>query len=55
MFFNMRSALLQTISAVNFINWSDNNMLAAGKAFANQPQFWKDFMTLMNSDFLVDS
>ena len=50
----MRSALLQTISAVNFINWSDNNMLAAGKAFANQPQFWKDFMTLMNSDFLVD-
>ena len=29
MFFNMRSALLQTISAVNFVNWSDNNMLAA--------------------------
>ncbi len=54
MFFNMRSALLQTISAVNFINWSDNNMLAAAKAFANQPQFWKDFMHLMNSDFLVD-
>jgi len=54
MFFNMRSALLQTISAVNFINWSDNNMLAAGRAFANQPQFWKDFMKLMNSDFLVD-
>ena len=54
MFFNTRSAVLQTISAVNFINFKDNNIFAAGKAFANQPQFWKDFMTLMNSDFLVD-
>jgi len=52
MFFNARSAVLQTISAVNFINWSDNNILNAGLAFANQPQFWKDFMYLMNSDFL---
>ena len=24
------------------------------KAFANQKQYWSDFMTLMNSDFLVD-
>jgi len=54
MFFNTRSAVLQTISAVNFINFKDNNIFAAGKAFANQPQFWKDFMTLMNSDFLLD-
>ena len=54
MFFNTRSALLQTISAVNFINFKDNNIFAAGKAYANQPQFWSDFMTLMNSDFLVD-
>ena len=54
MFFNTRSAVLQTISAVNFVNFTDNNILAAGKAFANQPQFWKDFKTLMNSDFLVD-
>ena len=54
MFFNTRSAVLQTISAVNFINFSDNNPLKAGQAFANQPQYWKDFMTLMNSDFLVD-
>ena len=30
MFFNMRSALLQTISTFNFINWSDNNILNAG-------------------------
>jgi hypothetical protein len=54
MFFNTRSAVLQTISAVNFINFKDNNIFAAGKAFANQPQFWKDFKTLFNSDFLVD-
>ena len=54
MFFNTRSAVLQTLSAVNFINFKDNNVFAAGKAFANQPQFWSDFMTLMNSDFLVD-
>ena len=54
MFFNTRSALLQTISSVNFINFKDNNIFAAGKAFANQPQYWKDFMTLMNSEFLVD-
>jgi len=54
MFFNTRSALLQTISAINFINFTDNNVLAAGKAFANQKQFWSDFMTLMNSDFLKE-
>ena len=54
MFINARSALLQTISAANFINWSFNNPLKAGKAFANQPQFWKDFIMLMNSDYLVD-
>ena len=54
MFFNMRSAVLQLISSVNFINWGDNNIIAAGKAFADQKQYWKDFMTLMNSEFLVD-
>jgi hypothetical protein len=54
MFLNTRSALLQTISAVNFINWGDNNIIKAGRAFANQKQFWGDFMTLMNSDYLVE-
>jgi hypothetical protein len=53
MFFNTRSAVLQTISAINFINFSDNNVLAAGKAFANQPQYWSDFKKLFNSDFLT--
>ena len=54
MFFNTRSALLQTISAVNFVNFTDNNIFKAGKAYANQKQFWSDFMSLMNSEFLVD-
>jgi hypothetical protein len=52
MFFNSRSALLQQLSMVNFINFSDNNPLSAGAAFANQPQFWKDYTFLFNSDFL---
>ena len=54
MFLNTRSALLQTISSVNFINWGDNNIVKAGLAFANQKQFWSDFMSLMNSDYLVE-
>ena len=54
MFFNTRSAILQTISAVNFINFSDNNPLAATKALSNQKQYWSDFLKLFNSDFLVD-
>ena len=49
MFFNIRSASLQTMSTVNFINWTDNNLFRAGKAFANQKQFWKDFAMLFNS------
>jgi predicted kinase len=54
MFLNMRSALLQTISSANFINWSFNSPYHAGKAFANQAQYWKDFTMLMNSDYLKD-
>jgi hypothetical protein len=54
MFFNMRSAMLQTISMANYINWSDNNLLAASKAFANQPQFMSDFLFLFNSDYLKE-
>jgi len=54
MFLNTRSAVLQTISAVNFINFGNNNLIAAGKAFANQKQYWKDFMTLFNSPYLVE-
>ena len=50
--FNTRSAILQLISTVNFVNSSFNNPLRATAAFANQPQYWKDFMFIMNSDML---
>ena len=52
MFLNIRSATLQSISFINFMNWNDNNPLKAGVAFANQPQFWKDVMMIFKSDFL---
>lgn len=54
MFFNRRSALLQTLSTVNFINWSDNNPINAAIAFANQKQYWKDFTMIFNSDKLKE-
>ena len=52
MFLNIRSAALQTISMVNFVNWGDNNIFKASKAFANLPQFSKDFVRIFNSDML---
>jgi hypothetical protein len=52
MFFNSRSAVLQTLSTVNFINWSDNNPLKAAAAFGNQKQYWSDMVMIFNSDFL---
>jgi len=54
MFLNRRSAVLQLISFTNFINFEGNNLYQAGKAFANQEQYWKDWVMLMNSDYLVD-
>ena len=52
MFINMRSAILQQLSIVNFINFEDNNIFAAAKAFANQKQYWKDWSMIFNSDML---
>ena len=52
MFFNMRSMGLQQLSIVNYINFADNNPLAAAKAFADQAQYWTDFAFLFNSDML---
>ena len=52
MFFNIRSAVLQQMSLVNFINYADNNIIAAAKAFANQKQYWADWTTIFNSDFM---
>ena len=52
MFFNIRSALLQQMSIVNYINFADNNIFAAAKAFANQKQYWADWAFIFNSDML---
>jgi len=52
MFFNARSAVLQTLSTVNFINFADNNIFKAAARFADQKQFWSDFAKLFNSDYL---
>ena len=52
MFLNLRSATLQTISAANYMNWNDNNPMKAAIAFANQKQFWSDFVYIFNSDYL---
>ena len=52
MFFNTRSALLQQMSNVNYLNFADNNIFKAGLAFANQPQYWKDFAMIFNSDMM---
>ena len=49
MFVNRRSALLQLLSTVNFMNWSDNNPVKAAMAFANQIQYWKDWSMIWNS------
>ena len=52
MFWNTRSAALQTISTVNFTNMADNNIFMQAKAFANQKQFWQDFAFIFNSPML---
>ena len=52
MFFNRRSAVLQTLSSVNFINWGDNNPIKAAGAFANIKQYGADFQKIWNSDKL---
>ena len=53
MFLNVKSGLLQLISNVNFINWGDNNIYAAAKAFASK-DYWPTVLKLMNSDYLVN-
>ena len=55
MFLNRRSAILQQLSNVNFLNWEDNNPIAAAKAtFANPKQYAKDFAYIINSDYLKE-
>jgi hypothetical protein len=52
MFFNVRSAILQQMSFVNFMNFGDNNIFKFAKAFANKKQYWADWAMLFNSDFM---
>jgi hypothetical protein len=52
MWMNTRSAMLQTISAVNYINWSDNNPVRIAQALAKPKDFASTFMEIFNSDFL---
>lgn len=53
MFVNTRSVLLQTISNLNFINGSDNNIFSVAAAYGNPKQFISDFHKILTSDFLV--
>ena len=52
MFFNARSAILQQLSFVNFMNFGDNNIFKAAAKFADQKQYWSDFAMIFNSDYL---
>ncbi len=51
---NMRSAILQQLSTVNYMNWNFNNPIKMGLAMANVPQFRKDYIKILNSDFLKE-
>lgn len=53
MFVNTRSVLLQTISNLNFINGTDNNIFSVAAAYGNPKQFITDFHAILTSDFLV--
>ena len=55
MFLNMRSAGLQTISAANYVNWTDNNPIEIGKVIAENPKlFFETAKKIWSSDALKD-
>ena len=54
MFTNMRSATLQVISMLNFINMSDNSIIHQSQAMANFPEYIRTFRKLFASGYLVD-
>ncbi len=55
MFLNMRSAALQTISAANYVNWSDNNPAAIAKIIGKDPKaFIETAKKIWSSDALRD-
>ena len=49
---NLRSAVLQQLSIINFMNWTHNNPYRMARAMVNVPQFASDFVELWNSSFL---
>ena len=50
MFFNMRSALLQTISATNYINWHDNNPIKAAEDHPSRSMHMRSIMISLPVD-----
>ena len=55
MFLNMRSAALQTISAANYVNWTDNNPIAIAKVINEDPKkFIQMAKEIWSSDALRD-
>ena len=55
MFLNMRSAALQTISAANYINWTDNNPVEIAKVIGSNPKAFLDTAKkIWSSDALRD-
>jgi len=52
MHLNMRSALTQSVSMLNYVELGVNNPLAIAKHAANPKQAIKDFMDIINSDYL---
>ncbi len=54
MFFNFRSASLQTISFLNYFDWKNNSPLKIAKVLANPKQFISDVVYIFNSDYLLE-
>ena len=55
MFLNMRSAALQTISAANYVNWTDNNPIEIAKVISENPKlFIETAKKIWSSDALRD-
>ena len=49
MFFNRRSATLQLLSMLNYVNAQENNPLAIAKSVLNVKQYGKDIYTILSS------
>lgn len=52
MHLNMRSALTQSVSMLNYVDLNVNNPLRVAEAVSNPKQLIQDFMEIINSDYL---